>query len=132
MAHIEVPLLPSGSMVVISSESPVGLVATRLPDDVPVIAVFNNFMSPDRCTRLQIRAGQRLLAHQGPLWLLRDNGAGDDQGERLLARSYGLKSGKNCYPFTASGSELRLCQLHRKQTMVGCIAPLARRDKRGR
>lgn len=121
MAQVSLPVLPAGSMVVISGSAPLGMVVSRLPDAVPAIAVYNNLLDPRRCTQLQVAAGQRLLAHQGPLWLLRESSPSGDEGERLLGLHYGLRTGSNCYPVASDSGKLQLCQLHREQAKAACI-----------
>lgn len=125
MIRVSLPTLPVDAMVVLSGGAPVSYAVTQLPDHMPAVSIYNNLMSPDRCTALQARAEQRIMAHQGSLWLLRSGDSVGDDGERLLAAHYGLKRAAACYPVPSSFGDLKLCQLHRGKWPTVCAQPAA-------
>jgi hypothetical protein len=119
---VQMPSLPSRSMLVLSGTSALGYAVTALPDDVAAISIENNFMRPDRCTNLQAAAEHSIATHTGPLWLLRDS-AGEDSGERDAARFYGLVESGPCQLVMNSFDELSLCPLRRDPRPVLCAMP---------
>ena len=114
MLQVQMPALPPGSLVVLSSRSPLAYAVTAIPDDVPVVSISNNFMHPMLCTNLQARVEQRIADQTGPLWLLRGNRAPDDRGEQVAWRFYGLYVSAPCLPVVTSLGNLRLCPIERQ------------------
>jgi hypothetical protein len=120
--EIQMPPLPSRSMIVLSGTSALAYAVTALPDDVAAISIENNFMQPDRCTNLQAAAEHRIATHTGPLWLLRGS-AGEDSGERDAGRFYGLVESGPCQPVTSNFDDLSLCPMRRDPRPVLCAMP---------
>ena len=123
LVEVSMPPLPPHSMVVLSSQQPLAYAVTALPDDVPAIAISNNLMHPDRCTRLTIAAERRIESHSGPLWLLRSDDPADDAGERLAQDAYGLAVSGACRPVATNFDGLRLCPLRRDPKQMSCTHP---------
>lgn len=122
MVRVQMPALPAHSLVVMSSALPLAYSVVALPDDVPVLSIFNNFMRPDWCTALQLRAEQRIAGHRGPLWLLRSVDKQDDYGQQLAGQFYGLVPAAACESVPTSFGELRLCPLRREpRPAVRCV-----------
>ncbi len=71
----KMPQLPANAMVIFATLEPVGYLAPNLPPEIPVVSLINNFMhtNPGRI-QLQTLATQKVLQHQGPLWLLKQRG----------------------------------------------------------
>jgi hypothetical protein len=69
------PQLPANALVIFATLEPVGYLAPNLPPEIPVVSLINNFMhtNPGRI-QLQTLATQKVLQHQGPLWLLKQRG----------------------------------------------------------
>lgn len=122
MAGIIPPAIPADSLVVTASDEPLAYLALGLPDSVPLVAVFNNLMAPDRCTRLQLRVQQTIRAHRGPIWYLHGNEVDSAQGQSLLAEHYGLQAAGACEPFANSLGPAQLCP----QARVAQLSTLAR------
>lgn len=112
-ASVAMPTLPRDSLVVLSGKAPLAYAAIALPDDVAAVAMDNNLMHPDRCTRLQAQAEARIRDHTGPLWLLRGNSVEDEEGERIAAKFHGLNVADECRPVASNLGDLRLCPLRR-------------------
>jgi len=124
MVDIRFPELPPDAMIVTSTTHPVAHAIPYLPRTVPAIALANRFMAPDRCTRLQTRAEQRVRAHEGPLFLLKEvfNQDPDPMAERY--RDYGLEKSGKCLNVDDSLKPLELCPLERaRETPVICAPP---------
>lgn len=122
MVQVDMPALPRGSMLVVSSQEPIAYALLAVADDVPVVSIYNNFMVPERCTGLQAQAERRIASHKGPLWLLRTPSEADDVGE-TIARQYGLSTSADCRPVPTSLGELRLCPLQHQQVPIVCRFP---------
>ena len=123
MVDVRFPELPPGTMIVTSTTHPVAHAIPYLPKDVPAIALANRFMAPDRCTRLQARAEQRVRAHEGPLFLLKEvfNQDPDPVAERY--RDYGLEKTGACLNVDDSLKPLELCPLEKaRETAVICAS----------
>lgn len=105
--------MPADSLVVIASGEPLAYVALGLPDSVPIIAVSNNFMAPDRCTGLQHRARARIESHVGPLWLLSPDAAQSRDAQAMLADNYGMQPGGACFNIESSVGSAVLCPQRR-------------------
>jgi hypothetical protein len=118
--RVELPQLPPASLVVLSSQEPLGFAVATLPGDVPAISIYNNMMRPTSCQGLQVAAEQRLRSHDGPLWLLRTEHASDDEGERVLAEAYGTVVAGECRRVETSFGPLRLCPLSRPSRPLTC------------
>lgn len=118
MAGISSPAIPSDSLVVIASGEPLAYVALGLPLSVPLIGVSNNMMSPELCTRLQVRARRAISRHPGPLWLLSSDEAGAEQGQSVLSRHYGLQPAGDCLPFVSSLGKAHLCRQRRIESFA--------------
>lgn len=112
MVEVRFPVLPRDSMVLLSSTDALGHAAAFLPNDVPAISLSNNFMSPDRCTRLQARVETRIGDHAGPLFLLRET----PTAERVPTPfdAYGLSIAGRCLPIADSLVSTELCPLQRR------------------
>ena len=124
MVLVQMPTLPAHSLVVMSSALPLAYSLIALPDDVPAISIYNNFMRPDRCTAMQLRAERRIATHRGPLWLLRSADKQDDEGQQLAGQFYGLVAAAACQSVPTSFGELRLCPLRREtHPAVLCVVP---------
>jgi hypothetical protein len=122
-ASVAWPALPRDSMVVTAGWSPVAYAAIGLPDDVPLLSAYNNFMRPTTCSRMQAQVEARLRDHAGPLFLLREP-AGDAEGEAQLAAAYGLSIGGACGTVESNLGTLSLCPLRRAPRPPTC-APSA-------
>lgn len=118
---IDMPALPEGSLVVLSSREPLGYAALTLEPRVPMISVYNNFMQPDRCVGLQADAERRLRIHRGALWLLRTPSSVDDEGARIAEAAYGLTASSACSPVHTTLGELQLCPLVRRSAPRQCL-----------
>lgn len=124
MVSVRFPELPADSMVLISSWEPVGHAVAFLPRDVPAISLHNNFMDPQRCTRLQAVVESRIAAHDGPLFLLKQ-AAPDPRSSRIEV--YGLAIDGDCLPVADSLVPMALCPLSRAPVNPVCPAPPAGR-----
>ena len=113
MAGIAAVNIPGNSVVVIASGEPLAYLALGLPEGVPIIAVSNNLMTPGQCTQLQQRARARLLAHQGPSWLLSTDPAYDKQAQPVLLDNYGLEPDGACVQADSSIGTAVFCPYRR-------------------
>lgn len=119
MIAVKFPPLPAGSVVLTSTEHPVAYAVAFLPREVPAMAVRNNFMDPQRCTRLQERV-ERTVAHPpGPLWLLRPVDPDMVANDRI--KLYGLSVAAACLPLQNNLGELELCPLARAPFAPICV-----------
>ncbi len=118
------PNLPRESMVVTSSNAPLGYFALGLPGDVPIVALYNNVMNPGRCAGLQATAEMRVREFGGSLWLLEEQreDADIEQGRRLAREAYGLHVAEPCTTMRSSFGPLRLCPLQRTPSERRCLA----------
>lgn len=105
--------IPADSLVVIASGEPLAYLALGLPGGVPMVAVSNNMMAPDRCTGLQHSARARIESHVGPLWLLSPDAAQSRDAQALLTDNYGLEPGGTCLDVNSSVGKAVLCPQHR-------------------
>lgn len=122
MVEVRLPAFPRDSLVVLAEDKPLGYAVAHLPGDVPAISIHNNFMTPERCTRLQARAEQRVRQHTGPLFLLREVPDSAPPAEHYHA--YGLALGGACRNVPTNLSRLELCPLVRRSaTPTICPAP---------
>lgn len=112
------PMLAPDTLIVIASGEPVAYFALALPDDVPLVAVANNMMSPGRNTRLQLLAEQRLREHTGPILLLTAEEDRSGQGQAVLDRHFGLRQGGACIPLISSVGRAELCPQLRRASAV--------------
>ena len=122
MISVRAPALPTGSLVVLAHDDPIAYAVAYLPSTVPAISIHNNFMTPTRCTGLQVLAEQRVRRHAGPLFLMRRASA--SMPDAILA--YGLAVDLNCLPMPTSLDELELCPLARSMpapTVCAATAP---------
>ena len=124
MAGIRAPAIPGDSLVLIASGEPLAYLALGLPASVPLVAVSNNLMSPERCTQLQIRAQQMVSRHRGPVWLLSSDETGSEPGQSLILRYYGLQVAGACVAYTNSLAGAQLCPQRRIPTpSIACPTP---------
>ena len=80
-------------------------------------------MAPERCTRLQAHAEQRVRQHAGPLFLLREVPGSAPLAEHYQA--YGLALGGACQAVPTNLSRLEICPLARRSvTPTICPAPV--------
>ena len=123
MISVVFPTLADNAMVLIAEDHPVAHAVPFLPRDVPAIAVYNNFMDPKRCTRLQARAESRITAHQGSFYLLRQVSKGvPETGGRF--EDYGFSLAGDCLKVEDSLRPVELCPLQRTHlTPVLCPLP---------
>lgn len=119
MIEVTYPALPKNSVVVTSTENPIAHAVAFLPRDVPALAIHNNFMDPQRCTRLQARVERTVAAHVGPLWLLRPVRVDHPAAERMAL--YGLTVSGACLPVRDSLAEVELCPLARAAFAPICV-----------
>ncbi|ALN82490.1 glycosyltransferase 87 family protein [Lysobacter antibioticus] len=124
MISVEFPALPADSLVVTSTETPIGHAVAFLPRGVPALAIRNNFMDPQQCTRLQARVESRIAGHDGPLWLLRPVEVDTVAAERMTL--YGLRVDGACRRVADSLAEIELCPLARTPFTPICSAPPGR------
>lgn len=120
MIEVTFPALPQGSIVLTSTENPIAHAVAFLPREVPAMAIRNNFMDPQRCTRLQERVERTVATHPGPLWLLRPVRVDHPAAERMAL--YGLSVGGACLPVADSLAEIELCPLARAPFAPICVA----------
>ncbi|MGO1070209.1 hypothetical protein [Lysobacter sp. CA199] len=111
MIEVRFPPLPNDSIVLTSTDSPIGHAVAFLPAEVPAMAIRNNFMDPQRCTRLQERVERTIAGHAGPLWLLRPEQVDYPAADRIAL--YGLSVGGTCLAVEDSLAEIELCPLAR-------------------
>jgi hypothetical protein len=111
MIQVRFPAFPADALVITSSGHPLGHAAAFLPRQVPAISVANNFMRPDTCTRLQARAEQRVRAHTGPLFLLRESQNQDPDPVADAYQRYGLELTGQCSAVPDSLRAIELCPL---------------------
>jgi len=109
MAGIVPPDISGDSLVVIATRKPLGYLALGLPGSVPLVAVSNNMMDPENCTRLQERAREIIVHHPGPIWLLTDGEAGREKSQSLVAEHYDLESAGDCLPYQNALGAAQLC-----------------------
>ena len=120
MLPVHTPAIPADSLVVLADDNPMAYAVAYLPRTVPAISIQNNFMTPERCTRLQAIAEQRVRQHAGPIFLLRKV-SGSPMPEAVLA--YGLAAEGTCLPMPTSLDALELCPLVRRMpTPTVCAA----------
>lgn len=120
MLTVHTPAIPADSLVVLADDNPMAYAVAYLPRTVPAISIQNNFMTPERCTRLQAIAEQRVRQHAGPIFLLRKV-SGSPMPEAVLA--YGLAAEGTCLPMPTSLDALELCPLVRRMpTPTVCAA----------
>lgn len=119
MIAVKFPPLPAGSVVLTSTEHPVAYAVAFLPREVPAMAVRNNFMDPERCTRLQMRVERTVATHPGPLWLLRPVHPDAVANERIAL--YGLSVSGACTQLDNNMGELELCPLARAPFGPVCV-----------
>jgi hypothetical protein len=118
----QIPLLPDNSMVVFATLEPVGYLSPSLPKEVPVVSLINNFMHTDPGKiELQNLATQKVLQHQGPLWLLSQQGFEAEKyynGKPIatMLNELGLYARtQDCLPIqTGFTDKLALCRLSAK------------------
>jgi hypothetical protein len=120
MIEVKFPALPKDSIVLTSTETPIGHAIAFLPLEVPAMAIRNNFMDPQRCTRLQERVERTVATHPGPLWLLRPLDVDHPAAERMAL--YGLSVGGACLPVADSLAHIELCPLTRAPFTPICAA----------
>ncbi|WP_454828575.1 glycosyltransferase family 87 protein [Pseudoxanthomonas wuyuanensis] len=122
MVDVEYPVFPVDSMVVLAEDAPLAHAVAFLPAQVPALSLANNFMAPDRCTRLQAGVERRISAHTGPLFLLRE--AKDAPLDHGPFEAYGLSVEGNCMPVKDSLMAVELCPLLRTETATPrCPSP---------
>lgn len=124
MISVQFPALPADSLVVTSTETPIGHAVAFLPRGVAALAIRNNFMDPQQCTRLQARVESRIAGHTGPLWLLRPVAVDTVAAERMSL--YGLRVDGACVRVADSLAEIELCPLARTAFTPICSAPPGR------
>ncbi|SDY25159.1 hypothetical protein [Lysobacter enzymogenes] len=119
MIAVKFPPLPAGSVVLTSTEHPIAYAVAFLPHEVPAMAVRNNFMDPQRCTRLQERVERTVAANPGPLWLLRPVRPDPPASDRIAL--YGLSVSAACTPLDNNMGDLELCPLARAPFAPICV-----------
>ena len=107
--------LSEDSLVLIATGEPVAYVALGLPDRVPVVAVYNNLMSPNRCMGLQMRASQTIAQHTGHLWLLDPDPAGGSSSQAVVRAAFGLEKSGPCWKINSDLGLAKLCPQARPQ-----------------
>ncbi len=123
MVDVRLPALPRDALVVLAEDKPLGYAVAYLPVDVPAVSIHNNFMTPERCTRLQARAEHRVRQHTGPLLLLREVPGSTPPAEHYQA--YGLALGGACQAVPTNLGQLEICPLERRAaTPTICPAPV--------
>ncbi|MFT3807731.1 hypothetical protein [Arenimonas sp.] len=120
MFALDLPPLPAGSMLILSSQEPLAFAALRIDDAVPIVSAYNNFMHPEKCSGLQRRVQSRIAGHEGPLWLLRTPMPADDDGQAIIESAYGLRANSECRPVESSLGNLVLCPLDRRAIESPC------------
>lgn len=120
MVSVDFPTLPVDSMVLLAEDAPLAHAVAFLPKQVPALSLANNFMAPERCTRLQARVEQRIAEHRGALFLLRE--AKDTPLNQGPFEAYGLSIGGSCVPVEDSLMAVELCPLART-TMATQLCP---------
>jgi len=118
MIAVEFPTLPPNTLLLMDSNAPIGHIAAFAPAGVPVVAIGNVFIAPDRCTRLQARAFETVTTHAGPMFLVKP------QGEvPTHLQNYGLVQ-QGCAPLPDSLMPAELCEVTRtSQVMSACDGP---------
>ncbi|GAB2496072.1 hypothetical protein GCM10027084_06720 [Pseudoxanthomonas sangjuensis] len=108
MVDVRFPPFPRDSLVLLAGIDPLGHAVAFLPSDVAAVSLSNNFMDPQRCTRLQDRVESRIRSHRGPLYLMR-------QATPAAApfQAYGLAISGSCVPVADSLVPVELCALRR-------------------
>lgn len=119
MIEVAFPALPKDSIVLTSTENPIAHAIAFLPREVPAMAIRNNFMDPQRCTRLQERVERTVATHRGPLWLLRPVRVDHPAAERMAL--YGLSVGGACRAVEDNLEEIELCPLTRAPFAPICL-----------
>lgn len=119
MIEVSYPSLPKNSVVLTSTNHPIGHALAFLPRDVPAMAIHNNFMDPQRCTRLQERVERTVATNAGPLWLLRPVRVDPPAAERMAL--YGLTVNGACRPLHNTLAKLELCPLARAPFAPICV-----------
>lgn len=113
------PKLPNKAMVVFATLEPVAYLVPNLPPEVPVVSLVNNFMQPHIETmQLQKLANQKIMEHDGSLWLLTQKGFEQEKyynGKPIasLLKEFGLSvRTENCLPIQSEFSNsMALCQM---------------------
>jgi hypothetical protein len=116
------PALPKDSMLVISGGAPLAFFALGLPGEVPIVAISNNLLHPERCQGLQQRAGLLIRDHRGPMWMLEENSDSRDQlrGRGIARRHYGLVAADSCTIMRSTFGQIRMCQATREPAAITC------------
>lgn len=122
MVSVAFPPIAGDSLVLLAEDTPLGHAVAFLPASVPALSLHNNFMDPDRCTRLQARVERRIREHRGPIHLLRE--MQDPPTTEGRFQAYGLSLLEECLPIDDSLARLELCPLSRTSvTAVRCPWP---------
>lgn len=118
MVKVQFPPIAPDSLVILSSIDPLGHAVTFLPASVPAISIANNFMDPQRCTRLQQRAERRIREHAGAFYLLRETSGQTAGPADTRYQAYGLELRGQCEPVDDSlrKAKMELCPLVRTST----------------
>jgi len=114
-----IPDLPSGSMVVIASVEPISYIVPSLPPEIPVISLINNFMKPGQeDIKLQNLATERVLKHNGSLWLLAKISPNEEKYYdgtpiNMMLKELGLLKSTDCKEIISGidGKNIELCKL---------------------
>ena len=117
-----IPELPYGSMVVIASLEPISYIVPGLPPEIPVVSLINNFMVPGLGQiKLQSLATERVLNHDGPLWLLAKKSLTEEKYydgvpiNRML-KELGLLKSTDCRKIISGldAGNIELCQMFKE------------------
>jgi hypothetical protein len=116
-----IPELPPSSMIVIATLEPIAYVIPSLPPEIPVVSLVNNFMRPGEWrTQLQIKATDRAMSHEGPLWLLTKKSSLEEkyyEGTPIkdMLKEIGLWCTSNCKTIKSGldSDNLSLCQINK-------------------
>lgn len=111
MIDVRFPALPRDALVLLAGDYPLGYAVAFLPTEVPAISLANNFMAPERCTRLQDRVESRVREHRGPLYLLRETPKPDKPAPAFAA--YDLAIASDCAAVAGGLAPIELCPLQR-------------------
>ena len=114
-AHVVVPDLPAGSMVLVLDDAPFSYVAAYVDPAIRFIGVNNNLIHPGDTTGLARQVETAVRNQAGPLYGLEYPIAG--QTDPVLGY-YQLHRDGACQPVQSNldGSALRLCALARDRT----------------
>jgi hypothetical protein len=125
--------IEADALVVVSGWEPVGAAAAFVPPTVPVVAVYNNFLRPDRCNALQLRAQQRLATQRGPVYWLRSLPAPED--DRVWLERLGWQPQGECRRWENSLADFRLCPMARipqfDRRVFGCASDAPQTSTQG-